>query len=114
MTDSQGRSSPSTQIRRLGGVVGIDRGRVRDGRRGPADAMDGKLRHAPAPGKRGTRSSGATCAAERALRQWSVEQRPQETPMKRVIQKVAEVVTVSAGLYRELARSALGLVPGRR
>ena len=34
--------------------------------------------------------------------------------MKRVIRKVAEVVQVSAGLYRELALSALGLVPGRR
>jgi len=34
--------------------------------------------------------------------------------MKRVIRKAAEVMTVSVGLYRELALSALRLVPGRR
>jgi hypothetical protein len=33
--------------------------------------------------------------------------------MKTVIRKAAEVMTTSAGLYRELARSALRLVAGR-
>jgi len=114
VTRSQGRSSPSTQIRRLGGVAGTDRGFVRDGRRGPEDAMGGRLGHGFGPGKLGNTSRGATKAASRPLRSWSVQHRPRETLMKRVIRKAAEVVTVSAGLYRELALSALRLVPGRR
>ena len=114
MTRSQGRSSPSTQIRRLGGVAETDRERVRDGRRGPEEAMGRRLVYGLGPGKLGMTSVGATKAASRALRGWSVEQRPRETLMKRVIRKAAEVMTVSAGLYRELALSALRLVPGRR
>ena len=34
--------------------------------------------------------------------------------MRKVVQKAAEIVTTSAGLYAELARSALQLVPSRR
>ena len=34
--------------------------------------------------------------------------------MKRAIRKAANVLTRSAGLYRELARSALTLLPRRR
>ena len=33
--------------------------------------------------------------------------------MKRVIRKAAEVVTVTAGLYREMTLNALRLMPGR-
>jgi hypothetical protein len=111
---SHGRSSPSTQILRLGGLAGTDRGRVRDGLSGPEDSMGGRLRYAFGPGKRGTPSPDATNAASRALKHWNVGQRPREALMKRVIRRVAEVVTISAGLYRELALSALALVPGRR
>ena len=56
MTRSQGRNSPSTQIRRLGGVVGTDRECVRDGRSGPEGAMAGRLGHGSWPGKLGTTS----------------------------------------------------------
>jgi hypothetical protein len=33
--------------------------------------------------------------------------------MKRVIRKASEIVHATAGLYREMALSALRLVPGR-
>jgi hypothetical protein len=33
--------------------------------------------------------------------------------MKRAVQKATEVLFTTAGLYRELARSALRLLPGR-
>jgi hypothetical protein len=33
--------------------------------------------------------------------------------MKRVIKKAAEVLTATAGLYREMTLNALRLVPGR-
>jgi hypothetical protein len=33
--------------------------------------------------------------------------------MKRAVQKATEVLVTTAGLYRELARSALRLLPGR-
>src|SRR5271157_5868163 len=46
---------------------------------------------------------GATNASSRALRRWSIEHRSREALMRRVIRKAAEVVTVSAGRYRELA-----------
>jgi hypothetical protein len=38
----------------------------------------------------------------------------EESAMKKVIRKAATIVAMSAGLYRELALSALTLVPGRR
>lgn len=34
--------------------------------------------------------------------------------MRNAVRKAAEIVTVSAGLYAELARSAFQLVPRRR
>ena len=34
--------------------------------------------------------------------------------MRRAARKAAEIVVISAGLYRELAVSALKLIPGRR
>jgi hypothetical protein len=34
--------------------------------------------------------------------------------MRRVIQKAEEIVRASVSLYRELAQSALSLVPGQR
>jgi hypothetical protein len=34
--------------------------------------------------------------------------------MRSILRKAATVVTASAGLYRELALSALQLLPGRR
>ena len=33
--------------------------------------------------------------------------------MKKVIRKAAEVVTATAGLYREMTQNALRLMPGR-
>ena len=114
MTRSQGTSSPSTQIRLLGGVIGTKRGCVRDGRRGPEEPMSWRLGYTPRSGKLGNGSLGATNGGLRSPRGWSGTYRPRETVMKRVIRKATEVVTVSAGLYRELARSALRLVAGRR
>ena len=108
------RNSPSTQIFRFGGPAGTDRGWVRDGRGGPEDVIGWRLGYASRPGKRSADPLVPPIPLRGHLNEEGFEQRPGEPPMKRVIRKVAEVVSVSAGLYRELALSALGLVPGRR
>jgi len=76
--------------------------------------MGRKLGHRFGPGKLRNPPPPATKRSSQALREWSAQRVARENLMKRVIRKAAEVVTVSAGLYRELAISALRLVPGRR
>ena len=90
------------------GRGGVRRKRARHGA-GMYHAPAGWTPGSPLPGK----SSGrrGRCVTPGPL--GPLHPRYREDPMKRMIRKAAEVVTASAGLYREMTLNALRLMPGR-